>query len=177
MVSESIEEESQMNRKSIVGVLLVALGVVAALVNLGVFRGVFFLPIVSAGLLSMYVAFGGRRHDGNLGFLIPGCIVAAIGLYAVLNDYISMRDSGGVFLMMLGAAFLAIMVVHTLHGKDQDWGARYWPIFPATGLILTGVAAASRVNFPWNIWNMIGPVALIVVGLSLWFKNRNGTGE
>lgn len=161
-----------MNRKSVVGLLLVAIGVVAALVNLGLFRGAFFLPAVSAGLLVMYVGFGGRKHDGNLGFLIPGTIVGAIGLYALLNDYGVLRDSGGVFLMMLGTAFLIIMVVHTMHGQDQDWGARYWPVFPATGLILTGVAAAARVSLPWNIWNMIGPVALIIVGLSLWLKNR-----
>lgn len=163
-----------MNRKSVVGLLLVGIGVVAALVNLGLFRGVFFLPAISAGLLAMYVGFGGRKRDGNLGFLIPGCIVGAIGLYALLSDYGLLRDSGGVFLMMLGTAFLAVMLVHTMHGRDQDWGARYWPIFPATGLILTGVAASARFNFPWNLWNMLGPAALIIVGLSMWLKNRDG---
>ncbi len=161
-----------MNRKSVVGLLLVAIGILAALINLGLFRGVFFLPAVSAGLIAMYVGFGGRRHDGNLGFLIPGCIVGAIGLYALLSDYGVLKDSGGVFLMMLGSAFLIVMLVHTVHGRDDDWGARYWPIFPAAGLILTGVMASSRINISYNVWNMIGPAALIIVGLSLWLKNR-----
>ena len=161
-----------MNRKSVVGLLLIGIGVVAAFINLGLFSGAFFLPAISAGLSAMYVGFGGRKHDGNLGFLIPGCIVGAIGLYALLGEYGVLRDSGGVFLMMLGTAFLAVMVVHTMHGLDQDWGARYWPIFPATGLIVAGVAVSSRINFPWNLWSMIGPAALILVGFSLWLQNR-----
>jgi len=161
-----------------VGILLVALGLVMILVNLGVFSGLMFLPLVSLALLSLYVAFGGRQKDGNLGFLIPGCMVGAIGLYALLNDRgLLGSDSGGVFLMMLGAAFLVIMLVHTMYGKDQDWGARYWPIFPAGGLIGTGVIAQARLNLPFNIWNMVGPFVLIAVGFNIWWKSRRSSCE
>lgn len=149
------------------------LGLILALVNLGVFSGNMFLPIVSLALLSMYVSSGGRKKDSNLGFLIPGCIVGAIGLYAILNDSgVFGASSGGIFLMMLGTAFLIIMLVHTIHGKDQDWGAKYWPIFPAGGLIATGVVAQTQMNIPFNIWNMIGPIVLVAVGLNIWLKSR-----
>jgi hypothetical protein len=174
-----LKEELTVNKKrSGLGIVLVALGLMLALVNFGVFGGNMFLPLVSLALLSMYVAFGGRRNDGNLGFLIPGCIVGAIGLYANLDEAgVFGRDSGGIFLMMLGIAFLIIMVVHTMRSDDKDWGARYWPVFPAAGLIGTGVVAQANLNLPFNIWNMIGPVVLIGIGLNIWIKSRRENNE
>lgn len=151
--------------------ILITLGLFFALVQLKVVSGAIVLWAISAGLLAMYVVNGAYRNDGNLGFLIPGCILAAIGGFALLNDYnILGNDSGHWFLFMFGTAFLAVMFIHTLRSSDKDFWARYWPIFPASVFYFTGTAALLKKEISLSGWLL--PIGLVIAGISVWASGR-----
>jgi len=165
-----------MNRKSAWGFVLIVLGVVLGLIQQDLIDGLWLLPAFSLTLLTLYVSFGGHRHDANLGFLIPGCILAVVGGYSLLEEYgVLPDDSGSIFLFMFGAAWLVIMFVHTVHAEDRHWGARYWPIFPALGLMVPGTLAALDWRYSLQLPELVLPLGLIAVGIYLWWQSRNNT--
>jgi hypothetical protein len=97
------------------------------------------LLLVGAGFLLAYILTG-----RNLGFLVPGCIVLSIGIFAYLNENkILPSDGGQIFLLFLAAAFWTIMLIHTMWIKNGDFGEKFWPIFPAIPLTVLGIIAMS----------------------------------
>lgn len=165
-----------MNKKSALGIVLIVLGVTLALIQQHLIDGLWLLPAISLALLTLYVAFGGHKHDANLGFLIPGCILAVVGTHALLQGYgLIPEDSGTLFLFMFGASWLIIMFVHTMRGEDRDWGSRFWPIFPALGMMVPGTMAALDWHYSWDLPELMVPLGMIAVGVFLWWQSRNNT--
>lgn len=63
----------------------------------------------------------------QLGFLIPGTILSAVGITATIPQGIT---NSWVFFLGLGLAFAAIWAVHT-RTRGTGFGAKIWPLFPA----------------------------------------------
>lgn len=157
------------DRRVLGGIMLILAGVVMMLSMFNIISGLNFLMLVGAGFLVAYI-LGGRL----LGLLIPGCIVSSIGVFTYVTDNgIISRNSGEFFLLFLACAFFAVLLIHTMWIKTEDFGAKYWPIFPGGGLTIAWVLAASRqyyiiqeiIKFAW-------PIALIIAGLVVLFKRK-----
>ncbi|MEW6624125.1 MAG: hypothetical protein AB1420_13510 [Bacillota bacterium] len=154
------------------GIVLVLVGCFLLLANLKIIDGMYFLLLLGTAFIAVYYAVG-----RNIGFLIPGCILTAIGLFTVLNSkgFVGQGFEGS-FLVFLGLAFIAVLFVHTMHAETRNWGERFWPVFPGGALIFVGLTVTGIKKWGWpNFWqyfNYIWPLFLIVAGLVLYFRNK-----
>lgn len=160
-----------MERRNLIGgIILILVGLLMLLSVLDIFHGFNILLFIGAGFLIAYAL-----TKRNIGFLIPGCIVTSIGLFVLLTDnrIISNAD-GEYFLIMLGCAFLLIMLVHTMWIKVDAWGAKYWPAIPGTILVLIGTFALldkhSNYNFLETVFKYGWPLIIIAAGLIILIR-------
>jgi hypothetical protein len=156
-----------MDRKNMFfGVVMIMAGVLIGLKGLGLIPGISMLFILAGGFLAAYFVF-----NRNIGFLIPGCVLAAIATFTTLEE--TMKINGLYFLLLLGLAFFAIFLIHTMHLRTDEWGKRYWPLFPGAILFVIGtlvLGAQAEMDDPGRkIINLIIPVLLIAVGLVVLF--------
>lgn len=156
-----------------VGMLIITIGLFLLLINLGFIPGNAFLAILGLAFIVVYIALGGRKKYGNIGFLIPGCVLLAINSFIWINQNYIGNDLGGMmFFICLGAAFLVVLLSHTIWFTELNFGDRFWPIFPGAGLILFGTLVIGfKVNF--NIINYLIIIAMIVTGLSLMVTSKS----
>jgi len=66
-----------------------------------------------------------------VGFLIPGAILLAISAFSLYQNY-----SSSLFFLALSGAFWLICALHTFHFRNLQHGERFWPIYPASGLLI-----------------------------------------
>jgi len=159
----------------VLGVILAIVGLLLLANNLfpagsGILGLGSWLAFAGPGVVFLAVYFFHTRH---LGFLIPGAILAGLGiLFAVEGVQVlpqAMPQSAGLFFLFLGLPFLFVWYVHTRGlAERQD---RLWPLYP--GLLLTGLAVVflvletvlslrgSRWAFAIRLW----PLLLMLVGL------------
>ena len=164
-----------MDRKNVLlGIILVTVGAVMGLIALEIIPGISMLFVIAGGFLAAYFVFG-----RNIGFLIPGCVITAIAAYSTWNQMVPGLD-GIYFLLLLGAAFIAVFLIHTMHLQTNYWGERYWPLFPGT--ILTGIAGltlSQRPNY-WDLdrklFSLIVPAFLVIVGILVLVGGNRRTG-
>lgn len=153
------------------GLILLAAGVFSGLSAFGVVTGSSFLLIVSAGFFIAY--FAGQR---NLGFLIPACIIASIGLFDVVEQNLPQAE-GSWFFLFLSAAFLAVFFIHTIRIKSLEWGTRYWPLFPAISLLLIGglvlMIEHEFLGINPEHLGLVMPVVLIIIGAAMLLKGKS----
>lgn len=161
------------SKRVVPGFLLIALGALILLANLRLLPGELFLITLGLGFLAAY--FLGKR---NLGFLIPGAVLTAIGLFAGLEARMSARaDLGPVFLIFLGAAFITVYLVHTSRLEAAARGARRWPLIPGGILMTLGIISTVAVNLGreedlatiLDYW----PAVLILLGVIIILRGRN----
>lgn len=154
------------------GVVLIMIGILVGLVTLHLIPGLSLLFILAGSFLAAYFVF-----HRNIGFLIPGCILAAVATFVTIES--AHRISGFYMILFLGIAFLAIFFIHTMHLKTNYWGERNWPLFPGAILSVLGSLLLSAQS-QWfgidrKIFSMIVPVLLVVVGVALLFGERKKT--
>jgi hypothetical protein len=141
-------------------------GVIIALASLNIIPKISFLFILAAGFLVAYIIF-----SRNIGFLIPGCILGAVATFVTLGQQYGFN--GIYILILLGLAFLAIFLIHTAYLKTNRWGERYWPLFPASILIITGTLILNAQLNPLDparkFINIITPAFLIIIGIVILF--------
>ncbi len=159
------------------GILLVAAGTALLLTQLGVIPGDLFLLLLGLGFCLTYVLMGGRKEYGSVGFLIPGMVLLAIGSFAALQSRQIISDTvPGFFFLALGLSFLGVFLVHTFWFRELDHGERFWPLYPAAGLMLFAALLTIqdiwRWDFPLQIMNYIWVIVLIGVGLWLILGSR-----
>lgn len=156
------------NKSMVLGLVLLSVGVFSALSTLKVLPGQGFLFILTIGFLAAYAFYG-----KNLGFLIPGCVLASIAVHATVQTWLPHLD-GSFFLIMLGLAFAAVFVIHTARCNADNWGAKYWPLFPAGSLILIGALVLSVrqnvLDFNLEYLNFLTPAILLIAGLIVLIK-------
>jgi hypothetical protein len=157
------------NKSLIIGVFLIVLGILTFLGNFGIDGGLIALPLVSSAFLFIYFLLGAWNKRANIGFLIPGVIVGIVGLYAILEDCnLIPNGAESIFLVMLGAGFIIIMLVHTMKFKSAFWGEKYWPIMPGGILILVGTIALTT-SVSNTAISLITPIILIIIGCYLLY--------
>jgi len=149
------------------GIILIIAGIVLLLSQLGLFPGPSILYLISLVFFAIYAYRGATKHYGNIGFLIPATVILAVAIYA---SYDNLHPA--FFFIGLGLSFLAIFVIHTFWFRDMDRGERYWPIFPAAGLLLFAsiVVLPERPLWFFNFMNYLWIIALIGLGVWLIYK-------
>lgn len=174
------KEGFYMRRNNIVGgVVIILIGIFMLLSTLGITRDINILLLIGACFIAAYV-FSRRQ----LGFLIPGCIIFAIGVYSFLmENHIIANNHDEFFVILLGCAFLVVMLVHTMWIKTDKWGARYWPAIPGGILVVIGILAYVDKSVSNNLLETVvrygWPVIIIAVGLRMliWPSHRHRREE
>lgn len=159
-----------------VGILLIGIGLLSFLGNMGVVTGDFFLILVGAGFLGFY--FASRKPIKPIGLLIPGCITFAIGLFSNLEYMVGPFD-GPAFFFLLGLSFLAIHGIHaTFSGSSKS---TQWALIVGISLMAFGGFVLSTTFMDYapfrfilqNLW----PAGLIFGGLLLIFTNKKKSND
>jgi hypothetical protein len=143
------------------GLVLILLGLVflADQFYPGILGGWMFLA--GLGLIFLIAYVFSRQY----GFLIPGCILGALGVGVGLieTNTLTGDGEGGVIVLALGLGFIAIWLIDLLvtRGRRAGW----WPLIPGGILTLVGVGILSG-NEAWvqdigQWW----PVVFIIVGV------------
>jgi hypothetical protein len=154
------------------GLLLIGIGLFSLLGNFGLVSGEFFLIIVGAVFLAAYMT--SKRTPRPLGFLIPGCITLAVGIFSNLEYYIGRYD-GPIFFWVLGAAFITIHLIHSQFSGLVNRSTQ-WALMVGAGLIAFGGFVFATMFLEYepirftlhNFW----PVALILGGIALIFSKK-----
>ncbi len=164
-----------MDKNFKVGIILVGFGVFLLLNQMNIFSGQMFLAFLAIGFFVVYILLGARKSYGNMGFLIPGVVLLALAAFT--SGDVSRNPS--LFFLFLSLAFWAVLLIHTLWFTGEDWGTRFWPLFPAGGLMLFsgfiyGVQVLEWDVRPLNLGNYIIAAVLIGVGLRMLLKKSPG---
>lgn len=159
-----------------VGIILILAGVVMLLSHFGLIPGISFLFMLGFGFIATYIIVGGRKEYGYVGFLIPGSILLAVATFAALGENTGVAElNPGFFFLGLSLSFLVVFLVHTYWFKELGHGDRYWPLYPAAGLLvfagLIGVGTSGRWLEYYSLLNYLWIVALIAVGVWLIIKS------
>jgi len=164
------------------GILLIIAGVFLLLNQLGVIPGQAFLFLIALGFIATYVLLGARKEYGNVGFLIPGTVLLSIALYASFSGAFGGDGlSPAFFFIGLSMSFLAVFLVHTFWYRNMDHGERFWPVYPAAGLLLLAgiifLGSSGQLIERFSFFNYLWVAVLI--GLGTWLivssirRNKN----
>lgn len=145
------------------GVILLAVGVILLA---GQLTQEPLWAMLALGATFIVAYFATREY----GFLVPGGILAGLGIALLLQVYGPQPDNPAMFMVPFGLGFVGIWVVDRLYTRASNW----WPLVPggimvAIGLALwRGGAALELLEAAGTWW----PVILIAVGgwflLQLW---------
>ncbi len=125
-----------------------------AIDNLG---GTLFLGGI--GLSFWIIYFTNRDYWWSI---IPGGVLFTLAAVTLAEDYITGDSEGGVFFMGLGITFLLVALL----GKPRE--SFWWAYIPAAVLFVMGVFLIGPLH---PLVNLIWPLALIVVGGIILFRN------
>lgn len=158
-----------MMKNSMIGLILVSVGLLMLLGNMGVLDGEFTLLAIGTAFLIFYGISGRDTETRKVGLLIPGLIIMAVGTFAQLESRFD--NAPYMFFVFLGLAFLGVYLIHTRNIQGGKW-----PLFPAIGLFgfAAFVFAATNFNIAFlaTIMNNLVPAGAIIVGLVLLVKAK-----
>ncbi len=162
-----------MRRESLLGVLLIVVGLFIFIGHFVDMPGNLFLFFLSAAFFFVWSYLGGRSSYSGVGFLIPACVLLAIALYSSVDRFVvDTVFEGSLFFMLLGGAFLLVYGLHT-RTAGREGGEKNWPLYPAGGLVAFGLfvlLVQSFENYDW-LARIIFPVILIAGGAYLLYKS------
>ena len=153
----------------ILGIVLVAVGVGAFLLNVYPEAGSWVVLLIGLGLLAVFA------YPREYGYLVPGGIMTGLGAGILASNALvtTGEEQGGVIVLGLGLGFLAIWVISgLLHLKEHH----AWPLVP--GGILATVGAALMIGGQAIDLLRYWPAILIVIGFAaIWraFMARDGS--
>lgn len=152
------------------GFALIALGIVALLAQLDVVASVGLLIVPTLSII--FLAWGLLTR--NFGLIIPGGILAGIGLgIVVLEGILSGPDGtveGGIFLLCFAGGWLLVSLLSPLTSSAFQW----WPLIPsgilaAIGALLVagdaGLKVLEVIGYAW-------PLALVAAGIWILLKRK-----
>jgi hypothetical protein len=133
------------------GLVLIVLGIAFLLAQYFEFGPALFLILLGLVFLIPYAL------TRSYGLLIPGCILAGVGLGLVFD-----RPPLGTAIAVplgLGLGFIAIFVLQLIVARQSHW----WPLIPGSILVLVGIAegvpqAQVLIEKGW-------PLILVLIGL------------
>ncbi len=163
------------NRNTFLGIILVIIGFGWTLSNLHLINDHWILPFIGIVFIAAYFYRGGTEKKSTIGFLITGCIIFMIGLFAVINDSLHLGAfEGGLFFFFVGIAFLAVYIIHTRYLPDKNSGNQKWPLYTSLIIIAFGifVLITETAHLPLlrKIYPILWPMAIIVLGLFVILK-------
>lgn len=135
------------------GLILIVLGVVFLLVQYFEFGPWLFLILLGFVFLIPYVL------TRSYGMLIPGCILAGIGIGLAFDR--PPLDTSMTVPVGLGLGFIAIFVVQLIVARRSHW----WPLIPGIILILAGVGEGLPQGR--ELLSKGWPLILILIGLMI----------
>lgn len=129
----------------IFGGIFTAIGLMAVLKDIGMFRidMTFETLLIVLGIIFILTYYSKNIQ----GFIFPGILLPAAGVYLILEKSLSGRYAGPSIFFLLGFAFYAIYFMAYM-GKSN------WPLIPATILLLAGILAYA-ISFEVITWNMV----------------------
>jgi hypothetical protein len=147
------------------GLILIFLGVAFLLAQYFEFGPALFLTLLGLAFLIPYV------FTRSYGLLVPGCILAGIGLGLVFD-----RPPVSTAIAVpigLGLGFIAIFVVHLVVARQSA----YWSLIPGGVLVLVGIAEG--VPYAQVLIEKGWPLILVLIGLAIlagqfWKPSRAG---
>jgi hypothetical protein len=142
------------NRRQILpGLILIILGIVFLLTQYFEFGPGLFLILLALIFLIPYI------FTHSYGLLVPGCILAGIGVGLAFERTLSRPDV--TVSIGLGLAFISIYLVQLIVARSSHW----WPLIPGGILLLGGLAElAPQVQV---LLEKAWPLLLIVIGLAV----------
>lgn len=160
-----------MGASRIVGLALIALGIVLFVVVTTDLGGEVVVAVVGVGFLVAYAA------TRTYGLLIPGAILTGLGTGILVESYGGPQEA---VVLGLGIGFLMIAVVDTLvhrvrarqHPERRARGGWWWPLIPGGILSVTGASTMAGVE---HLGRYAAPVVLIVIGLVLLLGRSSST--
>ena len=142
------------NRRQIVpGLILIILGIVFLLTQYFEFGPGLFLILLGLIFLIPYA------FTRSYGLLIPGCILAGIGVGLAFERTLSRPDV--TVSVGLGLAFVAIFLVQFIVAGSSHW----WPLVPGGILLLVGFAELAPQG--QALLEKGWPLLLIAIGLAV----------
>ena len=171
----------KMNKKILGGVFFLAAGVLLLVSQLGFLPGEFFLLLLGGGFCMAYFLVGGVKEYSSVGFLVPGAILLAVGAYALLESHLpAVADNGAIFFATLSAGFWLVSI-HTIRFTGKDHGGRFWPMYPASALLILSViiysAKHTSVDISAELFNYIWVFVLIIIGIKLVLTGMGKNSE
>jgi hypothetical protein len=119
------------------------------------FGGPLFLATIGAAFFIVYAL-----KPLNWWAIIPGGVMLTLAVVAGTDRFLPGMESGGIFFLGLGITFLVLSLISTPFGKMR------WPLIPGGILFLMGVLLSISAT---GFLNVLWPIALIVVGVYLFF--------
>lgn len=154
-----MKQDNPLNRDNpnrgrvIAGAILILLGVAFfAMQFFGELGAAAILFAIGAVFLVAYF------YTRTYGFLIPGCILAGLGLGQIAAQGGFLQVSG-YSAIGLGIGFIAIFVIDWIYGQNFRW----WPLIPGAIITVGGIASANQ-----NLQVLLEkgwPLILVLIGL------------
>lgn len=164
-------EEKTPRERYILGIMLVAIGLVAFL---GQFIKLPSLQLLILPLLAViFLAWGLLTRE--FGLLIPGGVLAgvALGTYLAAGRFegLGENNEGGVFLLAFSAGWVLLALLSPLTKQGFQW----WPLIPGVILGLIGIALLTG-GLAMQLLQVLGyawPLILVAVGVYILVVRRN----
>lgn len=115
------------NSQTIIGLILLAMGLIIFLGNLDIISADFTLFIIGGGLVTAYFLSGKGPERRKVSLITAGLLVLMIGVYDLADNYIASELSSILFFILLGTAFLLIYFIHTFRYSQGN----KWPLYIA----------------------------------------------
>lgn len=157
-----------MNGKRLLGIILILCGLSTLISSLGYFEGESTLFLVSLGFFIAYFYFGNQSGNYKIGFLIPACIILAVGSYNFIQDNMKLNElEGATFFFFLGGGFFLIHAIS--NAVRHEMKLRSWSLRVAVCLWAFGafVLLTEYIDIFDNegVKKYIVPIAFILFGV------------
>jgi hypothetical protein len=168
--------EVYMKKNNGIAIVLILIGVLILLGNMGMLEGELALFIISMGLFGGYILTGGRNRSGSIGFLIPACILLMIGIFTYLENSGNIKAlEGSLFFFMLGTAFFIIYFINNYKRTDMTFGSKNWPVITGSSVYAFGTLVflfeSYEIPFVKILLQNLWPIGLILAGIIIIIKN------
>ncbi|GIW05269.1 MAG: hypothetical protein KatS3mg060_0074 [Dehalococcoidia bacterium] len=151
----------------VAGLLLIAFGAFVLLAQ--------FTPIGGAALVLVLgaVFLAARVLTRRPGFAVPAGVLLGVGAYVAAEELGAIAgDGGGLFFVFLGVGFLA---VYAIAARPREM----WPLFPAAGLLLVGMALLGLFGIEAlvPVTALVAWWPLLLIGVGAWLIARASLPE
>lgn len=171
MNSQPLTPNRSQRRPALVGgIILIGIGILALLAQLGLLENLGFLFLPALGALFLIWGLATR----TFGLVIPGGILGGIGLgIGLLQGPLANAPEplqGAVFLLSFAAGWGLIALLSLITADTPQW----WPLIPGGilavigGLLLAGETGVRILAISGYAW----PVILIALGLWILWRRR-----